>query len=157
MDEYVICIFMLSCQTLLPLLALPSCLHSAAFSDCCGCFAARVWSYCNCGMCGQVCENRLMLAAWLVVCWCLEHAHSLSTLRVKGISTAKRTPCELEAAGHANHALSHVMHSLFVPGPGFSVMCLCFPVCSLMSQLGYSRYIAQGGDWGAIICRALAM
>jgi hypothetical protein len=29
--------------------------------------------------------------------------------------------------------------------------------CSLMSQLGYRRYMAQGGDWGAIITRALGM
>jgi hypothetical protein len=28
---------------------------------------------------------------------------------------------------------------------------------SLMSQLGYRRYIAQGGDWGAIISRALGV
>lgn len=27
---------------------------------------------------------------------------------------------------------------------------------SLMAALGYSQYIAQGGDWGAIICRAIA-
>lgn len=26
----------------------------------------------------------------------------------------------------------------------------------LMRGLGYGRYIAQGGDWGAIICRALS-
>lgn len=25
-----------------------------------------------------------------------------------------------------------------------------------MAALGYERYVAQGGDWGAIVCRALA-
>lgn len=32
----------------------------------------------------------------------------------------------------------------------------CLFTYSLMATLGYSRYIAQGGDWGAFICRALA-
>jgi pimeloyl-ACP methyl ester carboxylesterase len=29
-------------------------------------------------------------------------------------------------------------------------------VDALMISLGYNKYLAQGGDWGSIICRALA-
>ncbi|KAF8056825.1 epoxide hydrolase [Scenedesmus sp. PABB004] len=39
---------------------------------------------------------------------------------------------------------------------GFGSTAIAATVDSLMARLGYARYIAQGGDWGAIICRALA-
>eukprot|EP00878_Enallax_costatus_P000126 GHUV01000166.1.p1 GENE.GHUV01000166.1~~GHUV01000166.1.p1 ORF type:complete len:398 (+),score=108.50 GHUV01000166.1:2289-3482(+) len=39
---------------------------------------------------------------------------------------------------------------------GYGVTAIATCMDSLMATLGYSRYIAQGGDWGAIICRALA-
>lgn len=52
-----------------------------------------------------------------------------------------------------------------LPGYGFSsapqergcgVTAMAGIMDSLMAALGYTRYIAQGGDWGAIICRAIA-
>jgi pimeloyl-ACP methyl ester carboxylesterase len=52
-----------------------------------------------------------------------------------------------------------------LPGYGFSspakergcgVTAIASCMDSLMATLGYNHYIAQGGDWGAIICRALA-
>eukprot|EP00775_Hariotina_reticulata_P001370 gene1370-1712_t len=52
-----------------------------------------------------------------------------------------------------------------LPGYGFSsapkergcgVTEMAAVVDTLMTSLGYSKYLAQGGDWGGIICRALA-
>ncbi|WIA41290.1 hypothetical protein OEZ86_004893 [Tetradesmus obliquus] len=40
---------------------------------------------------------------------------------------------------------------------GMGVTAIAGIMDSLMSQLGYRRYLAQGGDWGAIICRALGV
>jgi hypothetical protein len=40
---------------------------------------------------------------------------------------------------------------------GFGVKQMGDTVDALMSALGYPSYLAQGGDWGGIICRALAM
>jgi pimeloyl-ACP methyl ester carboxylesterase len=39
--------------------------------------------------------------------------------------------------------------------PGFDVHRVADAVADLMQQLGYDRYIAQGGDWGAIVTRRL--
>eukprot|EP00882_Tetradesmus_deserticola_P002705 GHRQ01002876.1.p1 GENE.GHRQ01002876.1~~GHRQ01002876.1.p1 ORF type:complete len:360 (+),score=146.10 GHRQ01002876.1:93-1082(+) len=40
---------------------------------------------------------------------------------------------------------------------GMGVTAIAGIMDSLMSQLGYRRYLAQGGDWGAIISRALGL
>jgi pimeloyl-ACP methyl ester carboxylesterase len=40
--------------------------------------------------------------------------------------------------------------------PGFDSHRVADAVADLMAQLGYERYIAQGGDWGAIVTRRLA-
>jgi pimeloyl-ACP methyl ester carboxylesterase len=40
--------------------------------------------------------------------------------------------------------------------PGFHVHRAADAIADLMQQLGYDRYVAQGGDWGAIITRHLA-
>jgi epoxide hydrolase len=51
-----------------------------------------------------------------------------------------------------------------MPGYGFSgpthekgvdVACIAAAVTDVMAQLGYQRYIAQGGDWGALVTRYL--
>lgn len=51
-----------------------------------------------------------------------------------------------------------------MPGYGFSgpthqrgvdVACIARSVADVMTQLGYRRYIAQGGDWGALVTRYL--
>jgi epoxide hydrolase len=51
-----------------------------------------------------------------------------------------------------------------MPGYGFSgptrekgvdVACIAAAVTDVMAQLGYERYIAQGGDWGALVTRHL--
>ena len=51
-----------------------------------------------------------------------------------------------------------------MPGYGFSgptrekgvdVACIAAAVADVMSQLGYERFIAQGGDWGALVTRYL--
>jgi pimeloyl-ACP methyl ester carboxylesterase len=39
--------------------------------------------------------------------------------------------------------------------PGFDVYRVADAVAELMAQLGYDRYVAQGGDWGAIVTRRL--
>ena len=39
---------------------------------------------------------------------------------------------------------------------GFGVTKMAAAFDALMAGLGYPKYIAQGGDWGAIICRALS-
>ncbi len=39
--------------------------------------------------------------------------------------------------------------------PGFDVARVADAVAELMAQLGYDRYLAQGGDWGAIVTRHL--
>ena len=39
--------------------------------------------------------------------------------------------------------------------PGFDVNRVADAVADLMAQLGYDRYVAQGGDWGAIVTRRL--
>ena len=41
--------------------------------------------------------------------------------------------------------------------PGFGVSEIASTLNKLMLQLGYVHYTAQGGDWGAIICKALGM
>ncbi|MBY0401260.1 epoxide hydrolase [Myxococcota bacterium] len=38
---------------------------------------------------------------------------------------------------------------------GFDVHRVADAVAELMAQLGYARYVAQGGDWGAIVTRRL--
>lgn len=40
--------------------------------------------------------------------------------------------------------------------PGFHVDRAAAAIDDLMVQLGYGRYVAQGGDWGAVITRRLA-
>ncbi|BFZ54935.1 hypothetical protein PYCC9005_001972 [Savitreella phatthalungensis] len=40
--------------------------------------------------------------------------------------------------------------------PGFGIFEMAATLNQLMIQLGYERYIAQGGDWGSFVCRALA-
>jgi pimeloyl-ACP methyl ester carboxylesterase len=40
---------------------------------------------------------------------------------------------------------------------GCNITSVAATLDALMSALGYSRYVAQGGDWGAIACRALAV
>ncbi len=51
-----------------------------------------------------------------------------------------------------------------MPGYGFSgptrergvdVACVAAAVADVMAQLGYERYVAQGGDWGALVTRYL--
>jgi pimeloyl-ACP methyl ester carboxylesterase len=39
--------------------------------------------------------------------------------------------------------------------PGFDVHRVADAVAEVMAQLGYDRYVAQGGDWGAIVTRRL--
>lgn len=39
--------------------------------------------------------------------------------------------------------------------PGFDVHRVADAVAELMAQIGYDRYVAQGGDWGAIVTRRL--
>jgi pimeloyl-ACP methyl ester carboxylesterase len=39
--------------------------------------------------------------------------------------------------------------------PGFDVNRVADAIAEVMEQLGYDRYIAQGGDWGAIVTRRL--
>ena len=39
--------------------------------------------------------------------------------------------------------------------PGFGAHRVADAIAELMQQLGYERYIAQGGDWGAIVTRRL--
>jgi pimeloyl-ACP methyl ester carboxylesterase len=39
--------------------------------------------------------------------------------------------------------------------PGFHVNRVADAIAEVMAQLGYDRYIAQGGDWGAIVTRRL--
>ena len=39
--------------------------------------------------------------------------------------------------------------------PGFDVSRVADAIAEVMGQLGYDRYIAQGGDWGAIVTRHL--
>jgi len=39
--------------------------------------------------------------------------------------------------------------------PGFDVNRVADAIAEVMDQLGYDRYIAQGGDWGAIVTRRL--
>jgi microsomal epoxide hydrolase len=40
--------------------------------------------------------------------------------------------------------------------PGFDVHRVADAVADLMAALGYDRYVAQGGDWGALVTRRLA-
>ncbi|MEW5306265.1 MAG: hypothetical protein WDW38_009111 [Sanguina aurantia] len=40
--------------------------------------------------------------------------------------------------------------------PGFGIVEMAKTMNALMLSLGYPRYVAQGGDWGSIICQALA-
>ncbi|GBF90966.1 hypothetical protein Rsub_03821 [Raphidocelis subcapitata] len=40
---------------------------------------------------------------------------------------------------------------------GFGATAIARAVDALMAGLGYGRYIAQGGSWGGIICRALSI
>lgn len=40
---------------------------------------------------------------------------------------------------------------------GYGATAIARAVDALMAGLGYPRYVAQGGDWGAIVCRALAV
>jgi microsomal epoxide hydrolase len=42
-------------------------------------------------------------------------------------------------------------------GPGFDVKSVAGTIAKLMEKLGYTRYGAQGGDWGAIITSWLAL
>jgi microsomal epoxide hydrolase len=42
-------------------------------------------------------------------------------------------------------------------GPGFDVKSVARTIAKLMEKLGYTRYGAQGGDWGAIITTWLAL
>jgi pimeloyl-ACP methyl ester carboxylesterase len=67
------------------------------------------------------------------------------------------------AAVHRVEALSHVIPSL--PGYGFSGKPattgwvpdrIASAWAVLMKRLGYTRYVAQGGDWGAIITDVMA-
>ncbi|QRW00674.1 epoxide hydrolase [Ceratobasidium sp. AG-Ba] len=41
--------------------------------------------------------------------------------------------------------------------PGMEAKASAFIFDKLMSVLGYQKYIAQGGDWGSLVCRALAV
>jgi pimeloyl-ACP methyl ester carboxylesterase len=40
---------------------------------------------------------------------------------------------------------------------GFGATAIARTLNGLMGALGYDKYLAQGGDWGAIVCRALAV
>jgi pimeloyl-ACP methyl ester carboxylesterase len=40
--------------------------------------------------------------------------------------------------------------------PGFDVTRVADALADVMTQLGYERFVAQGGDWGAIVTRHLA-
>jgi pimeloyl-ACP methyl ester carboxylesterase len=68
------------------------------------------------------------------------------------------------AGGSAAEAFDVVIPS--IPGygfseaprqPGYGPQRMAGILAKLMSRLGYARYGAQGGDWGAIITRALAV
>jgi pimeloyl-ACP methyl ester carboxylesterase len=57
-----------------------------------------------------------------------------------------------------------ILHT--VPGYGWSspptkrgcnITAVAATLDALMVALGYNHYVAQGGDWGAIACRALAV
>lgn len=41
--------------------------------------------------------------------------------------------------------------------PGFDTLAAASALNGLMAQLGYSRYFAQGGDWGSVVVKHLAM
>ncbi|KAG9101623.1 hypothetical protein FS749_005161 [Ceratobasidium sp. UAMH 11750] len=41
--------------------------------------------------------------------------------------------------------------------PGMDAKATAFVFDRLMKKLGYKRYLAQGGDWGALVCRAFAL
>ncbi|KAF8598873.1 alpha/beta-hydrolase [Ceratobasidium sp. AG-I] len=43
------------------------------------------------------------------------------------------------------------------PAPGMDIRATAFVFNSLMAKLGYKHYLAQGGDWGSLICRGLAV
>jgi pimeloyl-ACP methyl ester carboxylesterase len=40
---------------------------------------------------------------------------------------------------------------------GCNITAIAATLDTLMAALGYKHYVAQGGDWGAIACRALAV
>jgi pimeloyl-ACP methyl ester carboxylesterase len=70
----------------------------------------------------------------------------------------------LRYGGRAEDAF-HVV-ALSLPGygfsdkptePGYSPQRLALVIAKLMARLGYTRYAIQGGDWGAIIGRLLAI
>lgn len=42
-------------------------------------------------------------------------------------------------------------------GPGYGPQQMAMIFAKLMARLGYTRYAAQGGDWGSIITRSLAV
>ncbi|KAG8732223.1 hypothetical protein FRC12_019384 [Ceratobasidium sp. 428] len=41
--------------------------------------------------------------------------------------------------------------------PGMDAKETAYVFDKLMAKLGYNNYLAQGGDWGALVCRALAL
>lgn len=63
------------------------------------------------------------------------------------------------SASEAFHVVVPSMPGYGFSGPttqaGFHVDRVADAVAELMSQLGYDRYLAQGGDWGAIVTRRL--
>lgn len=40
---------------------------------------------------------------------------------------------------------------------GCNITAIAATLDALMAVLSYKHYVAQGGDWGAIACRALAV
>lgn len=62
-------------------------------------------------------------------------------------------------AADAFHVVVPSMPGYGFSGPttqsGFDVHRVADAVAELMAQLGYGRYVAQGGDWGAIVTRRL--
>ncbi|QRW05780.1 epoxide hydrolase [Ceratobasidium sp. AG-Ba] len=41
--------------------------------------------------------------------------------------------------------------------PGMDVKASAFVFDKLMAKLGYNKYLAQGGDWGSLVCRSFAV
>lgn len=72
---------------------------------------------------------------------------------------------ELTNPSDAKHPAFHVV-APSLPGfvfsqrastPGMEARATAFLFNGLMAKLGYKHYLAQGGDWGALVCRGLAV
>ncbi|KAG8747601.1 hypothetical protein FRC10_000143 [Ceratobasidium sp. 414] len=55
------------------------------------------------------------------------------------------------------HRLPGYVFSQRASAPGMDAKATAFMFDKLMGKLGYKHYLAQGGDWGALVCRAFAL